>query len=165
MMGPAELEPSVHLLCPHCKNPIELVKLDPRAEITCTSCGSSFRIDEGSTTGWIDNSAKTIGRFSVIETVGHGGFGTVLKAHNPQLDRTVAIRVPCRGNIGEGTLDPSMPLTFTELLNRQSRRSLPHLRECGLGRFRSPDRQWSPTSIRASAGTRGCMSIRRLSFS
>jgi WD40 repeat protein len=91
----------MHLLCPHCKNPIELVKLDPRAEITCTSCGSSFRIDEGSTTGWIDNSAKSIGRFSVIETVGHGGFGTVFKAHDPELDRTVAVKVPRRGNVGE----------------------------------------------------------------
>ena len=42
----------VHLLCPHCKNPIELVRIDPRQEITCTACGSSFRLDDSSTTGW-----------------------------------------------------------------------------------------------------------------
>jgi tetratricopeptide (TPR) repeat protein len=95
----------MHLLCPHCKNPIELVKFDPREEITCTSCGSSFRIDEGSTTGWIDNSAKSIGRFSIVETVGHGGFGTVFKAHDPELDRTVAVKVPRRANVGEAPHD------------------------------------------------------------
>jgi eukaryotic-like serine/threonine-protein kinase len=94
----------VHLLCPHCKNPIELVKVDPRAEITCTACGSSFRLDGSTTTGWTP-SGKSVGRFKLLEEVGHGGFGTVFKAHDPELDRTVAIKVPRRGNIGEAPQD------------------------------------------------------------
>ena len=77
----------VHLLCPHCKNPIELVRIDPRQEITCTACGSSFRIDDSSTTGWTAPAGQSVGRFSIIDTVGHGGFGTVFKARDPELDR------------------------------------------------------------------------------
>src|SRR5262245_59469007 len=95
----------MHLLCPHCKNPIELVKIDADAEITCTACGSSFRIAEGSTTGWVEPAGKIVGRFTIIATVGHGAFGTVFKANDPKLDRTVAVKVPRRSNVGEGPQD------------------------------------------------------------
>ena len=94
----------MHLLCPHCKNPIELVRLDPRAEITCTSCGSNFRIDDSSTTGCTP-AGQSVGRFKLVQEVGHGGFGTVFKAHAPELDRTVAVKVPRRSNIGEAPAD------------------------------------------------------------
>jgi eukaryotic-like serine/threonine-protein kinase len=98
-------EPSVHLLCPHCKNPIELVRIDPRQEITCTACGSSFRIDDSSTTGWTTPVGQTIGRFSLIEMVGQRGFGTVFKAHDPELDRIVAVEVSHGSNVGEAPAD------------------------------------------------------------
>lgn len=35
-----------------------------------------------------------IGRFEVIEILGHGGFGTVYRARDPQMGRDVAIKVP-----------------------------------------------------------------------
>jgi hypothetical protein len=41
----------MHILCPHCRSPIELVRLDPRQEIACPSCGSGFRLETKSTTG------------------------------------------------------------------------------------------------------------------
>jgi len=41
-----------------------------------------------------------LGRFELLETVGHGAFGTVFKARDPRLDRTVALKVPRRDNIG-----------------------------------------------------------------
>ena len=95
----------MHLLCPHCKSPIELLKLDTRTEVTCTACGSTFRLADGSTTGWAGSAVTAVGRFTVLETVGHGAFGTVFKAKDPHLDRVVAVKVPRRGNVGDGPTD------------------------------------------------------------
>lgn len=39
-----------------------------------------------------------VGRFSIIKTLGKGGFGTVFKAYDPDLQRIVALKVP-RGNL------------------------------------------------------------------
>jgi hypothetical protein len=39
----------MHILCPHCRNPIEVVQLTPREEITCPSCGVSPRLETGDT--------------------------------------------------------------------------------------------------------------------
>lgn len=88
----------MHILCPHCRNPIEIVKLIPHEEIACPSCGSSFRLETESTTGWQPGSDK-LGKFDLIEVVGQGAFGTVYKAHDSELDRTVAVKVPRAGNL------------------------------------------------------------------
>jgi len=89
----------MHILCPHCHNPIELVKITPREEIPCPACGSTFRLEGGATTGSEGSAGWKVGRFDLIETVGHGGFGTVYKARDPELDRVVAIKVPRTGNL------------------------------------------------------------------
>jgi hypothetical protein len=89
----------MHLLCPHCHNPIEVVKLVPWEEIACQSCGSSFRLVEGASTNAGGDVGHTIGRFQVQKTLGQGAFGTVYMARDPELDRTVAIKVPRAGQM------------------------------------------------------------------
>jgi len=102
----AHAEPLMHILCPHCRNPIEVVNFDPRMEVACPSCGSSFHLEAGSAaTGSFPDTLQTIGRFDVMGTLGMGAFGTVFKARDPQLDRTVAIKVARRGNVGDGPRD------------------------------------------------------------
>src|SRR5262245_32116645 len=96
---------AMHILCPHCRNPIEIVPPEPSAEVACPSCGSTFRVSDPSTVGWAAPERKSLGRFELIEAVGQGAFGTVYRARDPELDRTVALKVPRRGNVGEHPQD------------------------------------------------------------
>jgi tRNA A-37 threonylcarbamoyl transferase component Bud32/predicted transcriptional regulator len=96
----------MHILCPHCHNPIEVVRITPREEIVCPSCGSSFRLETDSTTSDQPRPGQKLGKFELLDTVGQGAFGTVYKARDPELDRTVAIKVPRAGNLaGSQELD------------------------------------------------------------
>ncbi len=89
----------MHILCPHCRNPIELVNLTPE-EILCPACGSSFRLETPSTAAWTPaDGERKLGRFVLLDAVGVGAFGTVYKARDPELDRTVAIKVPRADNL------------------------------------------------------------------
>ncbi len=91
-----------HILCPHCRNAIELVKVSARDQIACPACGSSFRLEIDSTTSGTPRDGQKVGRFELLATVGHGSFGTVYKARDAQLDRTVALKVPRAGNVPDG---------------------------------------------------------------
>jgi serine/threonine protein kinase/WD40 repeat protein len=90
----------VHLTCPHCRNPIEIADIQPSQEIACPSCGSSFHLDHGNP-GFVTEGEKRtkLGKFELLEVVGRGGFGTVHRALDPELSRTVAIKVPRAGNL------------------------------------------------------------------
>ena len=57
---------------------------------------------EGTTLWHRPGARSTLGKFGLIEPVGVGAFGTVYKARDPQLDRTVAIKVPRAGNLAGG---------------------------------------------------------------
>jgi hypothetical protein len=41
---------AMHLVCPHCRNPIEVVETVPTGEVVCPSCGSSFHLEGEPTT-------------------------------------------------------------------------------------------------------------------
>jgi serine/threonine protein kinase len=82
------------VLCPNCQASVEA--LDPASkEIFCASCGASFRL-EGDTTGAWEPSepTRTLGKFELINLVGAGAFGSVYKARDKELGRTVAIKIP-----------------------------------------------------------------------
>jgi tetratricopeptide (TPR) repeat protein/tRNA A-37 threonylcarbamoyl transferase component Bud32 len=91
----------MHLVCPHCRNPIEIVNAPGGEEILCPSCGSTFRVENESTASWRSLEGRQLGRFELIEPVGMGAFGSVYKARDPELDRIVAIKIPRAGNLAE----------------------------------------------------------------
>jgi serine/threonine protein kinase len=70
-------------------------------EILCPACGSAFRPYQDATKTWTQLAGRrTLGHFELIESVGIGDFGTVYKAGDTRLGRTVAIKVPPAGNLG-----------------------------------------------------------------
>jgi tetratricopeptide (TPR) repeat protein/tRNA A-37 threonylcarbamoyl transferase component Bud32 len=88
----------LHLLCPHCRSPIEL--LDAGDEVLCPSCGSSFQLDRESTREWDPKLGRgRLGRFDLMEVVGTGAHGTVYRARDRDLDRSVALKVPRAGSL------------------------------------------------------------------
>ena len=65
----------MHLNCPHCQNPFEVVEQDQFNEILCPSCGSSFLLNDLATktyAGAKPPMAKA-GRFELTEPLGEGG--------------------------------------------------------------------------------------------
>src|SRR5262245_22572119 len=92
----------MYILCPHCHGSVEVDRITASEEIRCSSCGSSFRLETETTTGRVPGAARKVGKFEVLEVLGQGGFGTVLKARDPELDRVVAIKVPRAGELANG---------------------------------------------------------------
>src|SRR5260370_6296092 len=90
---PASLWPR-RVRCPHCHNDIEITPTVSE-EVTCPSCGSSFRVAQGGPSPLAGR--RTLGRFELLGRVGVGAFGTVYQARDPELDRVVALKVPRAG--------------------------------------------------------------------
>jgi len=91
--------------CAQCQNSIELTDIPPDGSVRCAGCGSSFQVASLATATWSASVNKRIGKFEVLSTLGEGAFGIVFKAHDTELDRHVAIKVPRAGNIGSGPAD------------------------------------------------------------
>jgi hypothetical protein len=83
--------------CPSCHAPIEVVVDTALTDLTCSSCGSHFSLVDQSKATRIAPSLSKLGRFELVERIGVGGFGSVWKARDNQLDRTVAIKIPRQG--------------------------------------------------------------------
>jgi Flp pilus assembly protein TadD len=66
-------------------------------DLTCTVCGSHFSLVDQSQSTRMAPPLSTMGRFELVERIGVGGFGSVWKARDNELDRTVAIKIPRQG--------------------------------------------------------------------
>ncbi len=88
---------STQIRCPSCSKRLELNETDAaqHLRITCGQCGFTCHV---TSPGVADTLApfQELGHFQLLAEVGRGGFGTVWKAYDMKLDRTVAIKIPRR---------------------------------------------------------------------
>lgn len=68
--------------------------------MTCISCGSAFNLAADGHTITDDGShAQTVAHFQLLERLGQGAFGSVWKARDTELDRSVAVKIPRKGQL------------------------------------------------------------------
>jgi serine/threonine protein kinase/ribosomal protein S27E len=89
----------LRIRCPHCSNHVELVGDTPFDSVDCTACGSSFSLVDRSRETRMAEALQQIDRFELVSRLGVGGFGTVWKARDTELDRVVALKIPRHGQL------------------------------------------------------------------
>jgi serine/threonine protein kinase/tetratricopeptide (TPR) repeat protein len=93
MPRPAEQLPS-GMPCPRCHKPMRREDTGNGAWMACPSCGGSFRWDPGHRPAGAATDPTRLAHFELLEEIGQGAFGTVYRARDTELDRTVAVKVP-----------------------------------------------------------------------
>jgi hypothetical protein len=102
---PSKGSRGLHIRCPHCSNPVELLADTPFESVTCRTCGSAFSLVDQEEQTRQTPALKRIGRFELVARLGVGGFGTVWKARDTELDRTVAVKIPRKGQLSRDEIE------------------------------------------------------------
>ena len=86
--------------CPQCHTPIDPSNDSLMSELVCVGCGGTFSlVGDEETVTHRDGKPRTIGHFKLLERIGAGSFGAVWRACDEELDRTVAVKIPRKGNL------------------------------------------------------------------
>jgi serine/threonine protein kinase len=93
---PPQHRAPIRLNCPHCQSPISL-EANAAQTATCPDCGREIPLHQDGFSSWSPQRLPTLGRFQLLHAVGRGSFGTVYRARDTKLNRTVAVKVPRSG--------------------------------------------------------------------
>jgi serine/threonine protein kinase len=97
--APTGEQRGLHIRCPHCHNPVELVDETSLSDVVCPSCGSHFSLVTDAPQSFQANELETIGHYKLLDKLGVGAFGSVWSARDTELDRMVAIKIPRKGQM------------------------------------------------------------------
>jgi tetratricopeptide (TPR) repeat protein len=89
------MDSALRVRCPHCQLPVTVSTRIELCDMTCGECGSGFSLVSDTANQLAPHSL--VGHFELVEQVGSGTFGAVWKARDTQLERTVAVKIPRRG--------------------------------------------------------------------
>lgn len=89
---------SIHTRCPQCHHQIELASDAEFSDVNCPSCGSNFNLLGHDKFGDADEGSM-VADFRLLDRIGFGAFGTVWRALDTKLDRTVALKLPRKGQL------------------------------------------------------------------
>lgn len=84
----------VEVCCPHCGGLVETRADSTLRNLACPNCHKRFSLVSEPIP-----EACTVGRFDLLQQVGSGGFGTVWRAYDRELGRTVAVKLAYRNQV------------------------------------------------------------------
>jgi hypothetical protein len=99
------LSRSLHIRCPLCREPLEIVADQPLDDIPCLSCHGRFSLAGDDPNLKEQQPVTRIAHFKLLQRLGMGSFGTVWRAHDVKLDRIVALKIPRRGHLSANQVD------------------------------------------------------------
>lgn len=94
--------------CPLCHSTITLVVDASLVDIACAHCGGRFSLLDDSALTRDARALTRVAHFELIDRLGMGEFGTVWKARDTILDRTVAIKLPRRAPLDAVAIEKFM---------------------------------------------------------
>ncbi len=108
--GPSRSEGATGLVirCPLCHSTIEMIVDASLVDISCPNCGGSFGLVNDVEDTRDAASLTRIAHFELVERLGMGEFGTVWKARDTILDRTVALKIPRQQQLDSVSIEKFM---------------------------------------------------------